>query len=87
MNQIETVKLSVVYRDEDKNVAGGIDFYWPSGGRTVMYQEWEYRCSGNAYSQVKPDPMLGNSLLDYFLQNWQDKEGIHFEVKDAGIFH
>lgn len=81
MNRQKMIALSVVYRDENKDIQGGMNFYWVPGAVTVLYQEWEHMAAGEIWGKVTPDPMLGDGLLTYFLENWQDRpEGPHYEV-------
>lgn len=86
---VEIIKLSVVYRDEDKNIQGGIDFFLPEGSVVVMYQVWEHTASGRLYDPVNPDAIGEMGLLEYFLEAWQDRpresgDGVtHYEVDDV----
>lgn len=81
-----TVELSVDQLDEDGNVQGGLRFYWTEGAHVVLVQAWEYSCSGNIYGPVNPDPMAQDNLLDYFLECWQDRAGIHYRTNDVKQF-
>ena len=86
MNTLNTIKLSVFELSDDGFAEGGIDFYWTQGAHIVLIQRWEHRAAGNHYSQIEPDPMSGDNLLDYFLETWQDKEGVHYHVQDVDIY-
>lgn len=85
------VELRCVYRDEDKNVQGGVNFYLPENSRIVMIQTWEHTASGEIWGQVQPDPIGSDQgLLEYFLEAWQDRKEnpwtgglIHYEVEDV----
>jgi len=83
MHTEDTLKLSVIREDG----AAGIDFYWTFGAHVVLIQHWFEMSFGRFYGPVEPDPMSQDNLLDYFLECWQDKEGIHFTVGDVEIFN
>lgn len=51
---------------------GGAHFYWEPGTRTVLVQEWEHRASGPVWSQVMPDPMVGDDLATYIKECWDN---------------
>jgi hypothetical protein len=74
MNELKTIKVKAVSYDKDNNIDGGVNIYWTEGAHVVLYQTWEYRCSGNVYSVISPDPIGEDGLLDYFLENWTKGE-------------
>lgn len=73
MNTRKTIEIQAVRYDEDGQEAGGVNIYWSKGSRVVLVQEWEYRCAGNTYSQISPDPIGEQGLLEYFLASWKWK--------------
>jgi hypothetical protein len=81
----KTIEVRCVYRDEDKNIQGGVNFYWVVGAKTVLYQEWEHSCAGKIWEGVAPDPMAQDGLLDYFLECWQGRreDGYLYEVESV----
>lgn len=83
-------RMAVVEKDESGDVQGGMVFLHPKGSDIVIYQKWEYRCSGNVYGPMLPDPIGSEGLLAYFLENWQDKaepfeEPVHYEIDSESI--
>jgi hypothetical protein len=77
-----TIELKAVCYDEDGQVAGGLKMYWVEGQRVVLYQTWEYTCSGNIYSPVSPDPIGEVSLLEYFIERWSKGE-VEYHLDDV----
>lgn len=70
----KTIELKAVSYDEAGNIDGGLNIYWVEGAHVVLYQTWEYSCSGNTYSVISPDPIGEDSLLEYFLEAWTKGE-------------
>lgn len=85
----ETVKASLVWYMEDGNVGGGLDLLWTRGAHVVICQPWEYRCAGNDYGQVYPDPMSGDDLIDYFNDaiKGRQKDGRDLVWTDVRVFN
>lgn len=82
-NTAPTIQVKLVELDEEGKEQGGVNFYYVKGARVVLYQEWEYRCSGNVYSPVNPDPIGEEGLLEYlFGANWLGNDS-KFTMKDV----
>lgn len=76
-------KAGIVYHDEENNVQGGVLFFYPTGKDVVLYQEWEYRCAGNTYGPVNPDPIGSDGLLEYLMENWLGQREDKFYSLDS----
>jgi len=81
----ETVKLSLEYQEEGQ-VQGGADLIWTTGAHVVVIQEWEYRCAGNTYNKVYPDPMVGEDMIDYYTQCWKSRGDKDYYVSSVNVF-
>jgi biotin carboxylase len=77
------IQVKLIHRDEDGNVAGGVNFYYTRGNNVILYQEWEYRCAGNTYGPVTPDA-IGVNLLDYLIDGWLgERENFTYQMDDV----
>jgi hypothetical protein len=66
----QMIKVETVIRDEDKNVQGGIHFYWNRTTGQLMFQTWEHKGSGPIWFEVQQESRKVADFLGYFLDNW-----------------
>jgi len=63
-------RVKIVCKDEEGDVQGGMEFFHTPGNDVILYSRWEYRCSGNTYGPVNPDPIGKTDLLTYLIEGW-----------------
>lgn len=71
MKNGKIVQLRTVWADDDGHIQGGINFFLPEDSRIVMIQRWEYMAAGNVYSQVEPDVIGEQGLLEYWIHSFK----------------
>jgi hypothetical protein len=77
------IEVRLIHKDDNGNVAGGVNFYYTRGNSIILWQEWEYRCSGNSYGPVHPDP-IGENLMDYLIDGWLgEREGVVYQMDNV----
>jgi hypothetical protein len=79
-------RVGIVERDEEGNLMGGVVFFYTPGEEVILYQTWEYSCSGHVYGPVNPDPIGSDGLLEYLMGAWLGKREDHeYEIDGASI--
>lgn len=64
-NTAPTIRIELVHLDEEGREEGGMIFFYVKGARIILSQTWEYRCAGNTYGPVNPDPIGEDGILEY----------------------
>lgn len=84
VNNLKTQMISIVERDEEGRVQGGVKFWWTEGSAIYLYQEWDYRASGAENGTVNPDPMY-KDLLTTVKESWLEQVNMVFEDPDNPV--
>lgn len=83
----KTIKLTVNLLNDEKDPIGGKILLWTEGAHVVTVIDFEYWAAGNVHSMPYPDPMEGKSLLEYYLNNWHDRESGYVDSIDVSEFN
>lgn len=74
MNKLKTIKMTINLLNEGKDPIGGKILLWTEGAHVVTIIDFEYRSAGNIYAAPYADPMEGQGLLEYYVNNWADRD-------------
>lgn len=80
-NTRKTHMISIVEKDDEGHIQGGIKFWWTEGALTYLYQEWEHAASGAIFTDVKPDPIY-RDLLTTVKESWLEQVGMEIHMHD-----
>lgn len=76
--------ISIVEKDKNGQVQGGMKFWHTPGDATYVYHYWEHMASGPVFSDVMPDPVVSDpegkmTALEYTVHECWIKTEERFE--------
>jgi hypothetical protein len=89
MNKIKTHMVSIVEKDDDGNIIGGIKFWWTEGAHIATYHEWDHNASGPTFSDIMPEPVMNDpegkmSAIEYTVRTaWLEQTGMEWHKYDT----